>query len=524
MDPFNSLRGIVRYARELRRFLRHPLSSQPCRSAITHRLRARNENFLHTLDTCVYGNPRSPYLRLLNLAGVQFSDVVEWVRRSGVEGTLARLHDEGVYVTRDEFRGRQPIVRGNRELPVQVEDFDNPLASKDYEVWTTGSRSVRTEVMSFALVEHDTAYQAIFLDDFQLWDRPMAVWRPVPPGTAGLKIVLAHMKLGNPIAKWFSQNLITWRQERFVASIYASRLFGRALPLPVHVPLQLASQIAGWLAEQRAQGTPAWLDTNASSAVRVCLAAREQGVDISGTFFRLGGEPYTPAKAKVIADSRSRAVIPYAMSELDWIGIACAAPLDVDDVHLLTDKLAAIQQPKELGISGLTVGALFLTSLVSLTPKVMLNFETDDYAVVEERACGCALGQLGFYTHLRQIRSYAKLTSEGMSFVGGELIALIEEVLPARFGGQATDYQLVEEEENGLPRISVVISPRVGSVDDELLVHTVLTYLSGQHQARQMAADRWREAHTLRVMRREPYATGTAKTLPLHVLRNEPPP
>jgi hypothetical protein len=191
MAPFNSLRGIVGYVRELRRFLRHPLSSQACRSAITHRLRARNENFLHTLGISVYGNPRSPYLRLLNLAGIQFSDVVEWVRRSGVEETLARLHDEGVFVTHDEFRGRRPIVRGKRELRVQVEDFDNPLVSKDYEAWTTGSRSVKTEVMSFALASTMPLIKPSSSMNFHLWNRPMALWRPVPPGTAGLKIFMS---------------------------------------------------------------------------------------------------------------------------------------------------------------------------------------------------------------------------------------------------------------------------------------------------------------------------------------------
>ena len=51
---------------------------------------------------------------------------------------------------------------------------------------------------------------------------------------------------------------------------------------------------------------------------------------------------------------------------------------------------------------------------------------------------------LGYTTHIHTIRSWEKLTSEGMTFCGHDLIRLIEEVLPARFGGRPTDYQFVE--------------------------------------------------------------------------------
>ena len=82
----------------------------------------------------------------------------------------------------------------------------------------------------------------------------------------------------------------------------------------------------------------------------------------------------------------------------------------------------------------------------------MINVESDDYGVLVKRDCGCPFGSLGFDQHLHGIRSYDKLTSEGMTFLGGELITLVEEILPARFGGHPTDYQFVEEEEGGLKR------------------------------------------------------------------------
>jgi hypothetical protein len=150
---------------------------------------------------------------------------------------------------------------------------------------------------------------------------------------------------------------------------------------------------------------------------------------------------------------------------------------------------------------------------------MMLNVESDDYGVVEERDCGCPIGELGLRLHLHAIRSYEKLTSEGMNFVGTELLALVEEILPGRFGGGPADYQLVEQEVDGLPKVSVVVSPRIGPVDDTAVASTVLEALGSGPGYRDMMARLWRDGDTLRVERREPHQTGQAKILPLHVLR-----
>ncbi len=292
---------------------------------------------------------------------------------------------------------------------------------------------------------------------------------------------------------------------------------GASLPVPEHVPVSKARRVATWLARKRKQGRPALLDTNASSAVRVCLAAVEAGLDISGTFFRLGGEPFTPGKASVLAQTGSSAVTHYSMSEVGRVGTACAAPDDLDDVHVASDKLAVIQREKRVGGDGPMVGALLLTTLMPFAPRVMLNTETDDYAILEERMCGCPFQQIGLTTHLRGIRSYEKLTSEGMTFLGSRVLSLLEEILPARFGGHVTDYQFVEEEEGGLPQIRIIVDPKIGAVDEADLVETVLTFLGSEHKMKKMGVDRWREANTLRVVRRVPFITGTGKILPLHI-------
>ena len=105
-----------------------------------------------------------------------------------------------------------------------------------------------------------------------------------------------------------------------------------------------------------------------------------------------------------------------------------------------------------------------------------------------------------------------------MSFLGTELLWILDEVLPTRFGGNPTDYQFAEEEVDGLPKVNIIISPRVGAVNDKLVINTVInsleSYPGGDIMVRQ-----WRQGNTLRVVRREPFTTSSAKILPLHILR-----
>ena len=139
--------------------------------------------------------------------------------------------------------------------------------------------------------------------------------------------------------------------------------------------------------------------------------------------------------------------------------------------------------------------------------------------MVEERRCGCPLDELGLVVHLREIRSQEKLTSEGMSFLGADLMSLVEEALPARFGGRAGDFQLVEREQDGLPVIEVLVAPELGPLPDADVIAAVLSFLGGGDPARRMMAERWHAAGTLRVVRRRPIATSGGKVLPVHVLR-----
>jgi hypothetical protein len=275
--------------------------------------------------------------------------------------------------------------------------------------------------------------------------------------------------------------------------------------------------MVGWLAANVRAGKPPVMNGSPSEWVRICLAAEAVGADIRGTVFRGGGEPFTEGKAAVLQRNGASGSAAYAMHEAGNIAFGCGAPAASDDMHLVTDKHIVVQRPLRLD-SGLEAGAFYHTAMLTSSPKVMLNVQSGDYGVLEQRECGCLLERVGLTTHVRNVRSYEKLTSNGVMFMGSMLHELLEETLPARFGGGPLDYQLVEEEEDGLPMVSIVVSPRVGDVADADVIEVFSESLGFADWSRRMV-DTWREAGTLRVQRREPYLTAAGKILPLHVLQ-----
>jgi hypothetical protein len=519
-----TLRTAGGFLRALGPFLARPVDAAGSRARLERQMAERQRTFAEVLSCAVFGNPASPYRRLFEWARITHADVAALLAATGVEGTLERLHDAGVFVHLDEFKGRRPIERPGLELPVSAEDFDNPLTTRQYEARTGGSSgAARRILVDLDLLEHESAYHRLFYAAAGVGDRALAIWHPAPPGAVGLKTALIRAKLRQPAERWFSQTPLAGSSLRHAAftcaTVAAARLGDVAIPLPEHTPAGDAGSVAQWLAEKCAHGEPAILLTTASAGVRTCAAALDAGLDIGGTMFVLGGEPYTPAKAAVIARTGSRAASQYAMVEAGAIGVACQAAATPDDVHLLTDKVATIQRSRAVGGSGQAVPALFHTTLLHASPKVMLNVESGDYGVLEERDCGCGVLPPQFRRHLHSIRSYEKLTSEGMSFLGGDLLTLVEQVLPARFGGHPTDYQFVEREQDGLPKVSLVVSGAVGRLDAAAVAATVLDFLRHGGLAAAMIADVWTQGRTLEILRGDSHVTSGGKIQPLQMLR-----
>ncbi|MEP7207324.1 MAG: hypothetical protein ABI920_10325 [Casimicrobiaceae bacterium] len=508
----------------MRGYLAQPLDLATSRQRVVDARRTRQASFLAVLERGVYGHARSPYRRLLEHAGITFAEAVESVTRQGIEATLATWHARGVYVTVDEFKGRVPIVRGAFVIDAQSGDFDNPLLVRHYESMTGGSRGPRTRLaVDLDLLVHEAAQTRLFMAAFGIEGRPIGIWRDVIPGAAGIKTFLRHAKLGDRVLVWFTPRKALARLEDLkyqafmIATALISRLAGQRMPTPRYVPPREAGRVAAWLAEHKARGQPAILDTSTSTAVRTCIAASALGIDIAGSLFRVSAEPYTITKDAIVRERGCRTASHYSCAEVGYLGMACANPEVPDEVHLMTDKVALIQVPKAIGNSGHSVNALVFSTVLPSCPKLMLNVELGDYAEVTRRRCGCLFEELGFDTHLAGIRSWEKLNSAGVTFLGTELIVLVEDVLPKRFGGHAMDYQFVEEEEEGIPKVTVVMHPRLGEVDEAAVVDAVLSALQACPGGGLMT-DTWRNTGTLRVRRVEPHVTGAYKLLPLHVL------
>ena len=519
------LRRYWRFVAGLRSFLRTP-SIEECRSLLAERAANRDDSFLRVLRYGIYARPSSPYRLLLECARISFEDIERSVRASGIESTLNWLYEAGVYITLEEFKGRKPILRPGSEAAVSAVDFDNPIAAAQVEIASGGSGG-RAQAVAIDLDGwvHDAACHVVFAQGAGVLDRPFGLWRPVPPGGAGLERAFEFLRLGLRFERWFSQEDPSWRSMRarywlvMRTALTAARLSGRTTPEPRHVPLGEAEVVARWLAEQCAVGDPAYLDSNVSSAVRVCRAAEESGLDLAGTFMRVGSEAFTPAKAEVLDRAGCRATCHYATAEAGTIGYACTDARYPDEGHLTEGRHAILQPPADRN-GGRPAGALFLTTLQPSASKLMLNVEMGDYAVVERRRCGCPFSDLGFHTHIHTIRSYEKLTTEGMHFLGSALIELVESVLPERFAGGPGDYQLVERESDGLTKIELVVSPTIGPLDEEAALDVALSHLGAESEGNRMMADVWRQGRTLRVVRREPYATSASKVPPLYRVRS----
>jgi hypothetical protein len=112
-----------------------------------------------------------------------------------------------------------------------------------------------------------------------------------------------------------------------------------------------------------------------------------------------------------------------------------------------------------------------------------------------------------------------------VTFVDSDLIRIIEKELPRRYGGQSTDYQLVEEEDvRGLTRLRLLVSPRVGKVDEQALAETLIQLLkageSSPESWTQSGSDMWAQARTLRIKRKHPIPTRSGKILPFHIVKS----
>ena len=527
MSILADLKMYWRFARGLRSFLHHTISPTEAGEIVRRRMGERENNFLRLLERGIFGYPRSPYLPLLKLAGCELGDIRNMVSSRGLEPTLRALKEAGVYISFEEFKGREPIVRQGKVIPVQERDFDNPYLKYYYEGETGGTTGAGSRIGMD--LDHLAAEAPFFLLAYEahgVLHAPTAIWRPILPDTSGVNHILWGARLGNIPQKWFSpvmtQDLKPSLKFPLVTQyiVRVGRLYGAPIPRPEPVRMEQAGVVARWAAETLKAHGACMIATLVSIGVRVCIAARQQGLNLTGATFHIGGEPPTAAKVREIEQTGARSFPLYHFKEAGRVGMGCCRPADSNDVHFFKDGLALIQCARQVPGSEITVDAFHFTTLLPTAPKLMLNVESDDYGIIETRSCGCPLESYGYTEHLRHIRSFRKLTTEGVTLVGSEMVRILEEVLPAKFGGSPLDYQLAEEEdEQGFTRVNLLVSPKIELADDAAVIQAVLEALGRSGIGGDLAKTLWSQAKTLRVKRMEPIWTARGKLMPLHLAR-----
>jgi hypothetical protein len=516
----DTVRTGVDFSLRLPGYLRRIIDLDRGTAEIQRRLERRAAEFLALMRDAVYSHPATPYRSLLAAAGCDMGDLERLVRDDGLEGALTALRRGGVYLTIDEFKGRQPVVRGSLRLQVTPSEFRNPLARQHVMTASGGSRGQRVPVTLDLRDLHDRALHTlvpILAQGGAEW--AVAVWK-VPGGA--LPTLLQYAVRQTLPARWYLMGSAAlagvparYRWSAW-AAYWVSRVALRPLPAGESVSLGDPGPILRWMrAVLRAGGTP-YLDTFPGAAVELCRSARAAGVELAGARLSLPGEPLTEARLATIRATGADAVSRYSTSETGPLGGGCLAPATPDEQHVFEDGHAVIQ-PGDDPAGRLPADALLVTSLRRSASLLCLNVALGDRGDLSERRCGCPLERVGWRRHLSGIRSYEKLTAHGMTFHDIDVIRVLEETLPARFGGGPNDYQLVEAvARDGRPRLILRVHPRVPARPLEELAQGFLEAVSGQGPTERLMGQVWREGHVVEVIREEPVASTGGKIL--HVI------
>jgi hypothetical protein len=526
-NPLDELAVAARLFSNVPSFLRRRLDPHEARASLRRRLENREADFLSLVQRAIFHQERSPYRQLLGVAGCEFGDLHKLVRQDGIEGALQVLHGQGVYLSVDEFKGRRAAVRGSATVEVGPARLRNPLSGFHMSARSSGSRGPATPALIDLAFVRDCAVDTLLA--FEAWGGlgwVKATWQS-PGGMATFRL-LKHSSFGSPVARWFSlvdpktpglHPRYRWSAR---ALHWESLLVGVPLPMPQHVSFEDPLPIASWMTGVIDAGRTPHLFALVSPAVHLCQIAFERGLDLQGARFMLAGEPVTEARVAVIRRVGAQAMPRYGSVECGPIGYACLAPQEVDDVHLLHDLHAMIQperpataalpRPRHRVSRAVPPNALFITSLRESSPFVLLNVSMGDEATLIRRACGCPMERLGWAMHLHGIRSYEKLTGLGTTFLASDLIRVLEEVLPPRFGGTPTDYQLLEEEgSDGAPCVRLLVEPGLGPLDEREVAEAFLAEVAGGSGGERMMGLLWRDAGLLSVERRPPVMTASGK-------------
>ena len=511
-----ALLALPRLVRSLAGIINAPTTLPDSRRLIRQRVENREQQFLAMAARYIYGDLPSPYRQLLDHAGFAYGDLQALVRRAGLERTLEALRDAGVYLSFEEFKGRTVVVRGGRTFHFAERQFDNPLLGVGVPVRTGGSRSRGSAVtlgLSF-LADHAAPTACVAAEALQAVGLPLVLW------LAGLdpeRMAVVLVAMGRaPAAAWRLSPPHDAGSARRVQVLHAltrvlARRRGLRVPKTSFLPVAEVARALEALLRLRDRFGACSLMTSPSAAVRLAAAAAARGESLQGLRIFATMEPLTAGKFQEIRRSGATVGSLYVFTEGGAAAVCCGTGTAPDDMHLMTDSFALIKNRRPMvGIGELD--AYMFTSLAAAPPKILLNVESDDFGDLTVRRCGCPLDGLGLHTHLAYVRSFAKLTGEGATILGTDVVRILEEVLPREFGGRSIDYQLLERETaERLTRLDLLVSPAVGPVDEGRLRERFLAEL---RRGPNRGVGLWEQAESIRVLRREPVPTPRGKVLP----------
>ena len=478
----------------------------------------REEHFLHLAEHVIFAQPDHPYHRMFRHAGCAYSDLAHQVKTDGLEVTLLQLRHAGVYLSHDEFKGKVPVVRGGESFSVKPSTFQNPLVTGWMQSSSSGSRGAPVRSAQSTLFKlHREAYSMLRIQEFGLAARAQVEVKAILPSTSGLNPALRAKRLGTRLERWFVPGSNPHYRLATAAMVTIGNLLGAGAPYPRYLPPNDFSPVVDFVAQRQATGQLCSLRGFASPLSRIAACARERGVALDGAYFFTGGEPLTPAKRSLIESTGAEAYPSYATSEVGHIGEACRQIRTGNCVHVFEDSIAAISFRRKTPLYGVEVDSLHFSTLLPYAPYVFVNVEMDDVGVLSRSVCDCVYGRLGFTLHVADIGSFGKLTGQGVTLVGTDLVRILEESLPARLGGAPGDYQLVETDSGGQTDLQLYISPRTGVVDPARARAVFLELLKSCYGG--SLADRlWGYSEGFRVILAEPLSTGSGKVHPLHLL------
>jgi len=484
-------------------------------AAIRDQFEHREERFLQ-MARHVLENRRNLYRRIFDVAHCSYADLEAGVVKNGLRETLARLLAAGVYVTHDEFRGQTPIVRDGKQIEWSAGDWTNPWGRGLMEFTTSGStgRPLVTRIGVKSLM-YRLAHEAIDVTEHNVRARARVVVGAILPSSWPIRRQLLWHRLGMSTDRWFAlcgQGSSAAYRGMTAFLVAQLKLLGAQARYPEYLPPNDFSIAAKCLAQFRAEGRPAYVRGAVSLATRIAAVARERGFDISGTLFSVSGEPLTQAKRELMESTGSLVYPLYLSTEIGDLGYSCPAMNSGNCVHLCEDSVMLIPFRKK----NMEFDSVFATNLLLWNPRILINVETDDTAVIERVTCDCGFQRAGFTMQARDIVSYGKITSQGMTVQATDLIQLLESDLPARFGGAPGDYQLAEIEGAAQTEMRLRVSPRTGVCTVEPVREFFLERIGKLYGGR-LSQNVWQFTDGFHVVIEEPETTFTGKA---HAIRH----